>query len=137
MAALADNHPANSRAANGEQRRRPLLFRILGVLLASLMFSIFAEWVGIAFIWPESGVNHSVGMLEREVGYLNSDFRESAFGNDPALAITALAQRVTTTRSSGLALKMDCVGLASAWASTTTFWRSASLHSSLWCDSGY
>ena len=93
MAALADNHPANSRATNGEQRRRPLLFRILGVLLASLMFSIFAEWVGIAFIWPESGVNHSVGMLEREVGYLNSDFRESAFGNDPALAITALAAK--------------------------------------------
>lgn len=79
--------------SRGERPRKPLPFRIIGVLFASLMFSILAEWIGIAFIWPEAGVNHSIGMLEREVGYLNSDFRASAFGNDPALAITGLAAK--------------------------------------------
>lgn len=91
MAALADSHPANARAARAESGRQPLLLRILGMLVGSLVFSIVAEWLGIAFIWTEAGAAHSAGMLERELGYLNRDFRTTVFGNDPALTISSLA----------------------------------------------
>tara|TARA_R110000782_G_scaffold25016_1_gene65414 strand:- start:98 stop:784 length:687 start_codon:yes stop_codon:yes gene_type:complete len=93
MAALADSHPANVRRSPGDVQRRSLVLRLLSVLFASLVFSILAEWLGIAFFWPESGAGHSAGMLQREVEYLNQDFRTTVFGNDPAIAITSLAGR--------------------------------------------
>ncbi|RME17962.1 MAG: TIGR03747 family integrating conjugative element membrane protein, partial [Alphaproteobacteria bacterium] len=32
-------------------------------LLLSLVFSILTEWVGMAFWWPEQGLDHSRDML--------------------------------------------------------------------------
>ena len=93
MAALADSHPANLRSSPREAQRRPILLRLFGVLLASLVVSILLEWIGIAFIWPEAGAGHSADMLQREVEFLNVDFRTTVFGNTPAIAITSLASK--------------------------------------------
>jgi len=93
MVTLADSHPANAPASRTAtaQNRKPLPFRIIGLLVASLVFSILAEWVGMALLWKEQGVNHSIAMLDTELRYLNEDFRQGAFGSSPARAIKAVA----------------------------------------------
>lgn len=56
----------------------------LVLLVVSLLFSIAMEWIGMAFYWPEQGARHSATMLETELGYLDTDFRQSAIIEDPA-----------------------------------------------------
>ena len=58
--------------------------RALGWLVAALVFSVAMEWVGMAVWWEDEGRLHSRGMLEREIGYLNEDFRASVVVSDPA-----------------------------------------------------
>jgi len=51
-----------------------LLSSILNIvfwLFVSLVISIMIEWAGMAFFWPDEGVNHSKKMLEHEQYYLN------------------------------------------------------------------
>ncbi len=94
MAIASDTqHPANARTQGGSRAssKRPLLFRIFGVLTTSLMFSILFEWIGLTFYWSEQGANHAIQMLETEVGYLNADFRVNVFGNSPVEVITKIA----------------------------------------------
>ena len=63
-----------------------LVFMVIG----SLVISILIECVCIALVWPEEGSNHSLKMLEKEVGYLNRDFKESLFPYSPMeFAVTA------------------------------------------------
>ena len=63
-------------------------------LLGSLLFSIFIEWAGMVFWWPEQGLDHSRRMLEREIRYLDGDFRRSLLSPDPAGFAQKLARRV-------------------------------------------
>jgi len=59
------------------------LVQILFFFALTLLFSIIIEWMGIAFnFWGEPGVLHSETMLERELQYLNDDFKRSAVVND-------------------------------------------------------
>jgi len=51
--------------------------------LATLLFAVVIEWVGMAFFWQAQGSNHSAGMLEQELSYLNSDFKRSALVAEP------------------------------------------------------
>jgi len=44
----------------------------------SAVASVAVEWIGMTFWWPEAGAEHAAGVLRREAGYLNSDFRPSA-----------------------------------------------------------
>lgn len=58
--------------------------RVVGWLLAALLFAIVIEWVGMLLWWKEQGPRHSQAMLQQEFGYLNKDFRRSAVSSDPA-----------------------------------------------------
>jgi integrating conjugative element membrane protein (TIGR03747 family) len=51
--------------------------------LATLLLAVLVEWVGMAFCWQAQGSNHSAGMLEQELAYLNSDFKRSALVTEP------------------------------------------------------
>lgn len=63
-----------------------LVFMIIG----SLVVSIIIECICMTFVWPEEGSNHSLKMLEKEVGYLNRDFKDSIFPFSPMeFAVTA------------------------------------------------
>ena len=63
-------------------------------LLGALLFSILIEWAGMVFWWSEQGLDHSRRMLEREIQYLDGDFRRSLLSPDPAGFARQLAGRV-------------------------------------------
>ncbi|MBE0469920.1 MAG: TIGR03747 family integrating conjugative element membrane protein [Methyloprofundus sp.] len=58
-----------------------LLTLVIGLILAiigSVVLSIVIEWMGIFFEWWEQpGAEHAKMMLEKELGWLNSDFKEA------------------------------------------------------------
>lgn len=64
---------------------------VAGILLASLAFSVFSEWIGLSFFWSEQGTQHSQAMLVTEIGYLHRDFRRQLLNSSPA----ELARRVS------------------------------------------
>jgi hypothetical protein len=45
-----------------------LCLRLLGLLFASLMFSIVLEFLGMLWFWPEQGWYHSHAMWLSELG---------------------------------------------------------------------
>ncbi|MEE9413450.1 MAG: TIGR03747 family integrating conjugative element membrane protein [Methylococcales bacterium] len=59
------------------------VIKLMFFLLLTLVFSILTEWIGMTLIWPEQGKQHSQQMLERELGYLNEDFKHSAIVEQP------------------------------------------------------
>ena len=91
MVTLADQHPANARAQEGPPRRRAWPMRLMAFLVLSLCVSILMEWIGMAFVYDAPSAAHSEAMVVQEVTYLNADFREAAFGSDPAELITWVA----------------------------------------------
>lgn len=54
-----------------------LPFRLLGVLIGSLLFSIVVECVGMHLFWKDQGWRHSQQMLQYELGHLSSHFTRS------------------------------------------------------------
>ncbi len=60
------------------ERRRGRVRSVAGCLALSAAASVAVEWVGMTWWWPEEGAEHAAGVLRREAGYLNEDFRPSA-----------------------------------------------------------
>ncbi|MDR6610554.1 TIGR03747 family integrating conjugative element membrane protein [Pseudomonas synxantha] len=58
-------------------------FRLVGVLLGSLMLSIFIECVGMYFFWPEEGLRHSQRMFEFELSQISKNFTRSVLMQEP------------------------------------------------------
>ncbi|MEQ8234497.1 MAG: TIGR03747 family integrating conjugative element membrane protein [Gammaproteobacteria bacterium] len=90
--------------ASADPRRRDvrqgLISRLLTTLaqglkwlLLSLLFSVLAEWAGMAWWWPEQGLDHSSDMLAAEVAFLQADFRRSLISSDPAQFTRTVADR--------------------------------------------
>jgi len=67
-----------------------LPFRLLWLLLASLLLSLLFEYIGIAFFWPDEGYQHSQRMFTAELGWLNEHFRRSLMLSHPGQTIGAL-----------------------------------------------
>lgn len=70
------------------QERRTTIFGFLTtsllVILTSLILSIIVEWVGMVFWWEDEGSLHSLNMVDKEINYINKDFREeNVFGYRP------------------------------------------------------
>ncbi|WP_409287284.1 TIGR03747 family integrating conjugative element membrane protein [Pseudomonas guariconensis] len=82
--------PANPPPA---QRRPGLIFgtlelclRLLGLLFASLIFSIVLEFAGMLWFWPEQGWHHSHAMWLTELGWLSDHFKHSLLVEEPGQA---------------------------------------------------
>jgi integrating conjugative element membrane protein (TIGR03747 family) len=60
-----------------------LPFRLLGVLIGSLLFSIVVECVGMHLFWKDQGWRHSQEMLQYELGHLSSHFQRSVIVQEP------------------------------------------------------
>lgn len=58
-------------------------FSLLGVLLASLFFSIVTEWIGLYFFWAEEGWHHSRDMLNCELEWISTSFKHSLLIQNP------------------------------------------------------
>ena len=60
-----------------------LPFRLLGVLIGSLLFSIVVECVGMHLFWKDQGWRHSRQMLQYELGHLSNHFTRSVVVQEP------------------------------------------------------
>lgn len=67
-----------------------LPFRLLGVLIGSLLFSIIVECVGMHLFWKDQGWRHSQEMLQYELGHLSSHFTRSVVVQEPGRTAHAL-----------------------------------------------
>ncbi|EAO2752651.1 TIGR03747 family integrating conjugative element membrane protein [Salmonella enterica] len=91
---MAEEQTKGTKQDTSPRTKRPGLLRfllwelpwhIVGILLASLFFSLLIEYVGLIFWWPEQGSLHARGMMETELGYLSSNFTRSLFISEPAV----------------------------------------------------
>ena len=71
-----------------------LCLRLLGLLFASLIFSIVLEFVGMLWFWPEQGWHHSHAMWLSELGWLSDHFKDSLLVEEPAQATAEVIQHL-------------------------------------------
>ena len=67
-----------------------LVLRIIGLLIASLLFSILTEFVGLLLFWGDQGWRHSQAMLTSELGWLSEHFKASLLIQQPEPAIVQM-----------------------------------------------
>jgi integrating conjugative element membrane protein (TIGR03747 family) len=67
-----------------------LVLRIIGLLIASLLFSILIEFVGLLLFWGDQGWRHSQAMLTSELGWLSEHFKSSLILQQPGPTIVQL-----------------------------------------------
>ena len=71
-----------------------LALRLIGVLIASLLFSILMEFAGLLLFWGDQGWRHSHAMLTRELGWLNEHFKSSLILQQPMQTTTGLLEQL-------------------------------------------
>ena len=64
-----------------------LVLRIIGLLVASLLFSILIEFAGLLLFWSDQGWRHSQAMLSSELGWLSEHFKASLIIQQPGQTI--------------------------------------------------
>ena len=64
-----------------------LVLHIIGVLMASLVFSILIEFAGLLLFWGDQGWRHSQAMLNSELGWLSEHFKASLILQQPGQTI--------------------------------------------------
>lgn len=60
------------------------LGKVSAALTGSLFFSLVMEWLGIAFLWPEQGAEHSHLMMKAELSWFAENVNRSLLMSDPA-----------------------------------------------------
>lgn len=63
------------------------VLRIIGLLVASLLFSILIEFAGLLLFWGDQGWRHSQAMLNSELGWLSEHFKASLILQQPGQTI--------------------------------------------------
>lgn len=64
-----------------------LVLRIIGLLIASLLFSILIEFAGLLLFWDDQAWRHSQAMLTSELGWLSEHFKSSLILQQPGPTI--------------------------------------------------
>ncbi|NAO28889.1 TIGR03747 family integrating conjugative element membrane protein [Pseudomonas syringae pv. dysoxyli] len=64
-----------------------LVLRMIGLLIASLLFSILIEFAGLLLFWGDPGWRHSQAMLTSEMGWLSEHFKSSLIIQQPGQTI--------------------------------------------------
>jgi integrating conjugative element membrane protein (TIGR03747 family) len=86
-----------------------LCLQLLGLLFASLIFSVVLEFMGILWFWPEQGWHHSHAMWLSELGWLSDHFKSSLLLEEPAQATAKVLQHLN-----------EWVVVRSGWAQSDT-----------------
>jgi integrating conjugative element membrane protein (TIGR03747 family) len=63
------------------------VLHIIGLLMASLLFSILIEFAGLLLFWSDQGWRHSQAMLNSELGWLSEHFKDSLILQQPGQTI--------------------------------------------------
>ncbi|EAS1759737.1 TIGR03747 family integrating conjugative element membrane protein [Salmonella enterica] len=66
------------------------LGKAAATLIGSLFFSLMIEWLGIAFLWPEQGAEHSHRMMNAELSWFSENITRSLLMADPATQLEAI-----------------------------------------------
>ncbi|MDQ0741191.1 TIGR03747 family integrating conjugative element membrane protein [Pseudomonas sp. W4I3] len=64
-----------------------LVMRIIGLLIASLLFSILVEFAGLLLFWGDQGWRHSQAMFNSELEWLSEHFKSSLILQQPGQTI--------------------------------------------------
>lgn len=64
-----------------------LVLRIIGLLIASLLFSILIEFAGLLLFWSDQGWRHRQAMLTSELSWLSMHFKYSLIIQQPGHTI--------------------------------------------------
>ncbi len=62
-------------------------WQIIGILLASLLFSLVLEYIGIFFFWEKEGAQHSYQIMLIERTYFAESFTQSVFLSSPLITV--------------------------------------------------
>ena len=68
-------------------------WKVIGILLASLLVSLIIEYAGMTFIWAGEGAEHSRQVMLTESGYLSEGFTRSLILSQPVTVISAWIQQ--------------------------------------------
>lgn len=68
-------------------------WKVIGILLASLLVSLLIEYAGMTFIWAGEGAEHSRQVMLTECGYLSEGFTRSLILSQPVTVISAWLQQ--------------------------------------------
>lgn len=71
-----------------------LVLRVIGLLIASLLFSILIEFAGLLLFWGDQGWRHSQAMLTSELGWLSEHFKSSLILQQPGPTIVQELERL-------------------------------------------
>ncbi|PBQ09390.1 TIGR03747 family integrating conjugative element membrane protein [Pseudomonas syringae] len=71
-----------------------LVLRVIGLLIASLLFSILIEFAGLLLFWGDQGWRHSQAMLTSELGWLSEHFKSSLVLQQPGPTIVQELERL-------------------------------------------
>jgi integrating conjugative element membrane protein (TIGR03747 family) len=69
-----------------------LALRVIGLLVASLLFSILIEFAGLLLFWENQGWRHSHAMLTDELDWLSEHFKASLILHQPVQATAQLLE---------------------------------------------
>jgi len=64
-----------------------LVMRVIGLLTASLLFSILVEFAGLLLFWGDQGWRHSQAMFNSELEWLSEHFKSSLILQQPGQTI--------------------------------------------------
>jgi len=70
-----------------------LPWKVIGILLASLLVSLLIEYAGMTFIWAGEGAERSRQVMLTESGYLSEGFTRSLMLSQPVTVISAWIQQ--------------------------------------------
>jgi integrating conjugative element membrane protein (TIGR03747 family) len=88
MATSAQNTPQHPNQHPGMVVKAiSLVLRIIGLLIASLLFSILIEWAGLLLFRVDQGWRHSQAMFNSELGWLSEHFKASLILQQPGQTI--------------------------------------------------
>ena len=111
-----------------------LPFRILAVVVISILSSIAIEWVGIYLgWWAQPGAAHAQGVLTHELGWIDTQFTRSlVFSNPVDMGRSWLSEvyRVLFV-STGIAGWFDANAQDPGWAGTIATYGQAAIDVSL------
>ncbi|ATZ96540.1 TIGR03747 family integrating conjugative element membrane protein [Dickeya fangzhongdai] len=62
-------------------------WKLIGIVIASLLLSLLIEYAGIVFLWPDEGAAHSLRVMNTELGYLSSGFTRSLLLSEPSITV--------------------------------------------------
>ena len=92
-----DRERSARRSPGALARLLAALGRVIRLLLLSLLVSIFVEWIGMTWWWPEQGVDHSRTMLQAEIEYLETNMQRSLVSANPAAYVQSVASTTYDT----------------------------------------